>query len=234
MLPRLDTGIAHLGSEEIPFENIPLSEQLKTELQEEVKEDKSVHLERKENPADRIVITRKGEELIAKRLVTFHSKSDGTEARFEIHQESDGSQRVIDLLPAFLELSAQTLQKVYVIDEIDRSLHPLLIRQLLEIYLDSCSKETRTQLLLTTHNVMLMDQHLLRRDEMWAAERDEAGVSSLFSFSEYKDVRYDKDIRKSYLQGRMGGIPQIVPGWSFTNPHPTEEIEERTDAVEKT
>ena len=110
----------------------------------------------------------------------------------------------------------------------------MLIRQLLEEYLSNCSTKTRTQLLLTTHNVMLMDQQLLRRDEMWVAERDGAGVSSLFSFSEYKDVRYDKDIRKSYLQGRMGGIPHISPGWSFTNPHPTEEIEERTDAGEKT
>ena len=126
------------------------------------------------------------------------------------------------------------MQKVYVIDEIDRSLHPLLIRQLLEEYLSNCSTETRTQLLLTTHNVMLMDQQLLRRDEMWVAERDGVGVSSLFSFSEYKDIRYDKDIRKSYLQGRMGGIPRIAPGGPFTNPQDTEEIEERTDAVEKT
>ena len=232
MLPRLDTGIAHLGSEEIPFENIPLAEQLKAELQEEVKEGMAVRL-MGDSLINRIVITRKDGELIAKRLVTFHPKSDGTEARFEIHQESEGSQRVIDLLPVFLELSAQVTQKVYVIDEIDRSLHPLLIRQLLEEYLSRCSTETRTQLLLTTHNVMLMDQQLLRRDEMWVTERDGAGVSSLFSFSEYKDVRYDKDIRKSYLQGRMGGIPHISPGWSLPNPHPTEKIEERTDAVEK-
>ena len=233
MLSRLDTGIAHLGSEEIPLENISIPEPLKTELQEKVKEGMAIRL-LMEPQTNRIVITRKDGELIAKRLVAFHPKSDGTEVRFEIHQESEGSQRVIDLLPAFLELSAQTLQKVYVIDEIDRSLHPLLIRQLLEEYLSNCSTKTRTQLLLTTHNVMLMDQQLLRRDEMWVAERDGAGVSSLFSFSEYKDVRYDKDIRKSYLQGRMGGIPHISPGWSFTNPHPTEEIEERTDAVEKT
>ncbi len=211
MLPRLDTGIAHLGSEEIPLENISIPEPLKTELQEEVKEGMAVRL-LMEPQTNRIVVTRKDGELIAKRPVTFHPKSDGTEARFEIYQESEGSQRVIDLLPAFLELSAQVSQKVYVIDEIDRSLHPLLIRQLLEEYLSNCSIETRTQLLLTTHNVMLMDQQLLRRDEMWATERDEAGVSSLFSFSEYKDVRYDKDIRKSYLQGRMGGIPHIVPG----------------------
>ena len=210
MLSRLDTGIAHLGSEEIPLENISIPEPLKTELQEKVKEGMAIRL-LMEPQTNRIVITRKDGELIAKRLVAYHPKSDGTEVRFEIHQESEGSQRVIDLLPAFLELSAQTLQKVYVIDEIDRSLHPLLIRQLLEEYLSNCSTETRTQLLLTTHNVMLMDQQLLRRDEMWVTERDGAGVSSLFSFSEYKDVRYDKDIRKSYLQGRMGGIPRISP-----------------------
>ena len=215
MLSRLDTGIAHLGSEEIPLENISIPEPLKTELQEKVKEGMAIRL-LMEPQTNRIVITRKDGELIAKRLVAFHPKSDGTEVRFEIHQESEGSQRVIDLLPAFLELSAQTLQKVYVIDEIDRSLHPLLIRQLLEEYLSNCSTETRTQLLLTTHNVMLMDQQLLRRDEMWVTERDKSGVSSLFSFSEYKDVRYDKDIRKSYLQGRMGGIPHILPGWSLT------------------
>ena len=215
MLPRLDTGISHLGSEEIPLENISIPEPLKTELQEEVKEGMAIRL-LMEPQTNRLVITRKDGELIAKKPVTFHPKSDGTEVRFEIYQESDGSQRVIDLLPAFLELSAQVSQKVYVIDEIDRSLHPLLIRQLLEEYLSNCSTETRTQLLLTTHNVMLMDQQLLRRDEMWAAERDGSGVSSLFSFGEYKDVRYDKDIRKSYLQGRMGGIPRISPGWSFT------------------
>ena len=215
MLSRLDTGIAHLGSEEIPLENISIPEPLKTELQEKVKEGMAIRL-LMEPQTNRIVITRKDGELIAKRLVAFHPKSDGTEVRFEIHQESEGSQRVIDLLPAFLELSAQVSQKVYVIDEIDRSLHPLLIRQLLEEYLSNCSTETRTQLLLTTHNVMLMDQQLLRRDEMWVTERDKSGVSSLFSFSEYKDVRYDKDIRKSYLQGRMGGIPHILPGWSLT------------------
>ena len=231
MLQRLDTGITHLGSEEIPFENIPLSAPIKTELQEKVESGMTVELE---SGNARFVITRKDGELIARKLVSFHPKSDGTEAKFEIHQESDGSQRVIDLLPAFLDLSAQTSPKVYVIDEIDRSLHPLLIQQLLETYLANCSTETRKQLLLTTHNVMLMDQQLLRRDEMWVAERDKSGVSSLFSFSEYKDVRYDKDLRKSYLQGRLGGIPRILPGGTLTNPHLTEESEERTDAAEQT
>ena len=148
-------------------------------------------------------------------MVTYHPKTDGTVAKFEIRQESDGSQRVIDLLPAFLELAAPGSKKVFVIDEVDRSLHTLLTRRLLQAYLASCSADSRTQLLLTTHDVLLMDQQLLRRDEMWVAERKLNGVSILVSFSDYKDVRYDKDIRKSYLQGRLGGIPRILLGGNF-------------------
>ena len=209
MLSQLDTGISHLGGEEIPFENLPLPEPIKMKLREELAEDTTVRL-LPEPGNERFVVTRKNGELISKKLVTYHLNSDGSETKFDMRQESDGSQRVIDLLPAFLELSAAQSQKVYVIDEVDRSLHTLLIRRLLEDYLAKCSHNSRSQLLFTTHNVLLMDQDLLRRDEMWIAERNAEGISSLLSFSEYKDVRYDKDIRKSYLQGRLGGIPRIL------------------------
>ena len=94
-----------------------------------------------------------------------------------------------------------------------------LLRRLIEAYLDSCSAKSRAQLLLTTHDVILMDQDILRRDEMWVAERDDLGASSLISFNEYKDIRYDKDTRKSYMQGRLGGIPQILFSGSLAVPH---------------
>ena len=216
MLPQLDTGITHLGGEEVPFDNVPLPEPLKVKLQSELAEGGTVRL--LTAPVnERYVFTRKDGNLIAKKLVTYHSKSDGTEIKFDIRQESDGSQRVIDLLPAFLEISAMRSKKVLVVDEVDRSLHTLLSRQLIEAYLDSCSVESRSQLLFTTHDVLLMDQELLRRDEMWVAERDSSGSSKMFSFSEYKDVRYDKDIRKSYLQGRLGGIPRILLDGSLSD-----------------
>jgi hypothetical protein len=155
-------------------------------------------------------VTRKDGELVANKLVTYHQRQDGKEVKFEMHHESDGSQRVIDLLPAFLEAAAPNSSKVYVIDELDRSLHTLLSRQLIEGFLSCSSSDTRSQLLVTTHDVLLMDQKLLRRDEMWVVERNQQGESSMLSFSEYNDVRYDKDIRKSYLQGRLGGIPRIL------------------------
>nr|VFJ55251.1 MAG: hypothetical protein BECKFW1821B_GA0114236_102211 [Candidatus Kentron sp. FW] len=209
ILPRIDTGISHLGSEEIPFENISLPDTLKTKLQREVKEGITARLIHGLGD-ERLKITRRGDDLVAEKLFTYHPKVDGTEIRFDFDQESDGSRRVLDLLPAFLGLSALGSNKVYIIDEIDRSLHTLLTRKLLETYLASCTKESRSQLLFTTHDVLLMDQQLFRRDEIWVAERNASGVSGLISFSEYKDIRYDKDIRKSYLQGRMGGIPRIL------------------------
>jgi AAA15 family ATPase/GTPase len=214
VLPQLDTGIAHLGGENVPFDSIPMPDALRTNLQDELKEGMAVRL-MTEPVTDRYVVTRKDSGLIAKKLVTYHPNTDGTEIKFDIRQESDGSQRVIDLLPAFLAMSAARSKKVFVIDEVDRSLHTLLTRRLLESYLDCCSADSRSQLLFTTHDVLLMDQQLFRRDEMWVAERDNLGVSSLISFAEYKDVRYDKDIRKSYLQGRLGGIPGILFSGAF-------------------
>lgn len=209
MLGLLDTGIASLGVEFIPFENIGLSEEIRQLLAEKVNEGETVRLIA-DTMNEGILITRKAGELLAKKLVAYHPGTDGSKARFEIHNESDGTQRVIDLLPMFLELRDPRSTKVLVIDEVDRSLHTLLTRRLLQYYLMGCSPDSRSQLLMTTHDVLLMDQRLFRRDEMWVAERESSGVSSLTAFSDYRDVRFDKDIRKSYLQGRLGGIPRLL------------------------
>jgi len=210
-LAQLDTGIQHLGAEMVAFDTLPWPEALRTKLQEEIKEGETARI-MSDSPNERYIVTRSGGELLAQKLITYHQRSDGEDVKFEMRQESDGSQRIIDLLPVFLELGREASHKVYLIDELDRSLHTLLTRQLLECYLASCSPESRSQLLFTTHDVLLMDQELLRRDEMWVTERERSGCSTLRSFSEYKDVRYDKDIQKSYLQGRLGGVPRILLG----------------------
>lgn len=215
MLNQLDTGIGCLGSEAILFENIPFPKEIKERLQEEVQEGATVRII-DEPMNDRFIITRKNGDLCANKLVTYHYKTNREREKFDMRQESDGSQRIIDVLPAFLALSEKNAKKVFVIDEVNRSLHPLLTRKLIEMYLASCSPNKKSQLLLTTHDVLLMDQTLLRRDEMWIAERDADGASSLISFSEFVNMRYDKDIRKSYLQGRLGGIPKILIDYALT------------------
>ena len=223
-LPQLDMGFTTLGGELFPFESINIPDHIKTKLSEDVKEGSSVRV--MTGPTnERFVVTRQNGELIAKKLVTYHNKEDGSKSRFDMRQESDGSQRVIDLLPAFLAMMNKGSSKVFIIDEVDRSLHTLLVRTLLETYLNHCSDKTRAQLLFTTHDLLLMDQDILRRDEMWVAERDARGASTLISFSDYKNIRYDKDIRKSYLQGRLGGIPKVLLGDLLPTQFETEELE---------
>ena len=209
MLLQLDTGIINLDWVDIPFKTIQIPETLKDKIQEDIKDGFTAHVSN-QILNERFLITRRNEKLIAKKLVTQHPTVNGEKVKFEIQQESDGSKRIIDLLPIFLDLLDSSSKKIYIIDEIDRSLHTLLIRRLLELFLAGCNDRRRTQLLLTTHDVLLMDQELFRRDEMWITERGSTGASTLISFCEYKDIRIDKDIRKSYLQGRFGGIPRLL------------------------
>lgn len=119
--------------------------------------------------------------------------------------ESDGTQRCLNLLPALYRLKNRC--SVFVVDEIDRSLHPLLCHAILKFFIESCPGACQ-QMIVTTHETYLLDLELLRRDEIWFVEKDNAQQSKLYSLSDLK-VRNDVRIEKGYLHGRFGGIPFI-------------------------
>lgn len=209
LLATLDTGIVRLDGEQVPLDEVPIPESLLDELQSKIGEDEIARLKIGQR-AGGIVIRREGDSLAARRMVSYHQAADRAECKFDLSHESDGTLRIIDLLPAFVDLLEPGSNDVYIIDELDRCLHSLVTKSLVMRFLRSCSHSSRSQLLFTTHDLLLMDQKLFRRDEMWIAERDRTGASTLISFAEYRrDVRYDKDIRKTYLQGRLGGIPHV-------------------------
>jgi AAA15 family ATPase/GTPase len=210
MLHRLDTGIVEVGSKNVRVDDNETAVMLKDLFQQRVGDGESMLL-RPDGVGPLLVASRTKEGGVSvEELVTHHRKADSdVEVEFHMSQESDGTQRLMDLLPAFLDISSPSSRKVYVVDELDRSLHTLLTRSLIESYLNCCSASSRAQFIFTTHDALLMDQRLLRRDEIWVTERKSDGSSDLFSFGEYKDARKDNDIRKSYLQGRLGGVPRI-------------------------
>lgn len=123
---------------------------------------------------------------------------------FELEEESDGTQRFIHLTPALVNLINN--KKVMFIDELDRRLHPLLSKLFIEIYLRL--RHNNSQLIFATHEVNLLNSKILRRDEIWFAEKDEHGASHLTSLAEFK-VRDDLNIQKGYLNGRFGAIPMM-------------------------
>jgi len=132
-----------------------------------------------------------------------HEHEPGKVVSLELADESDGTRRLLNLIPALHHL--RTTNAVYIIDEIDRSLHPILVKEFLEFFLRSrdCGAG---QVIATTHESNLLDQDLLRRDEIWFAEKDQASATRLYSLLDFK-VRNDLEIRKHYLQGRFGAVP---------------------------
>ena len=149
--------------------------------------------------------------MLVQRLLADHVSRDQdglfrdgvTDRSLPFNEESDGTQQLLHYLP-FLFVPRDE-SKVVVIDELDRSLHPLLCWELIRLFSEWCPG-MRRQLIVTTHEAHLLDQDLLRRDEYWFVAKDDRQQSQLTSLSGYK-VRNDLQLRKSYLRGRFGGIP---------------------------
>jgi len=93
-------------------------------------------------------------------------------------------------------------------DEIDRSLHPSLLLDIINLFTDPETNPKHAQLLCTMHNVILMDRRFLRRDEIWFVEKNKEGESVLYSLADYNDVRNDADFCKNYILGKYGAVPE--------------------------
>ncbi|SKB25927.1 hypothetical protein SAMN02745120_0362 [Acetoanaerobium noterae] len=143
----------------------------------------------------------KGEEPVITTIMLEHGNAFSD---FEFSEESDGTRRLFDLLDILI---SNEKNKIYVIDELERSLHPKLTYKFLELFFEHL-KENNTQLIFTTHESTIMDQELLRRDEIWFVERNKDNVSHLYSLDRFKE-RYDKKLSKAYLEGRYGAVPVL-------------------------
>ena len=208
LLPLLDTGVTRIGVEKFSLDHFP--EGLKRAWEERLNSGEESITERV--LGDTLEIVREEGGLLGRRLATYHEKANGEEVRFDMRLESAGTQWLINLLPALLLLAREGSGLTIFIDELDRSLHTLLTQRLIEHYNETCSADTRSQLIFSTHDVLLMDDDLLRRDEMWLIERDAAGVSSLSAISDFEDINEDKDVSGDYLFGRYGGVPEFLHG----------------------
>jgi hypothetical protein len=142
---------------------------------------------------------------MARRLMATHTR-DGREYQLPMREESDGTRRLLAITS--LLTAGGTQPRVFVVDELDRSLHPTLCWRFLELFADSMP-EAQRQLIVTTHEAHLLNQELLRRDEYWFMEKDETQQSRLVPLSAYRDVRKDLHLEKGYLNGRFGAVPLI-------------------------
>ena len=127
----------------------------------------------------------------------------GYQKEMKIAAQSDGTVRLLTLIPALYAAIYQG--KVLFVDEIDNSIHPNLMFNLLRFYADQPSKG---QLIFTTHTTHLLNQQeLMRPDEVWLTEKKE-GATELYSLNEFK-LHNTLNIENGYLEGRYGGVPEI-------------------------
>ena len=124
-------------------------------------------------------------------------------------EESAGTRRFFGLLGPWLDILENG--KTVFIDEIETSLHPLLVRELLKLLLSEETNPKGAQVVFTTHNPLLMDSSLLRRDQVWFTEKSATGVTHLYPLSDYQP-RKDEALAKGYMAGRYGGIPYLPEG----------------------
>ncbi len=150
------------------------------------------------SPRDFFVLEIKEGNVVCQTIQFSHNKK---ETLYEMSEESDGTVRILDLLEILLSDEGKT----YVIDELDRCLHPSLTYKFVDSYLQMVAKKN-IQLIVTTHESRLLDFDLLRRDEIWFVNKRGSGESDIYSLEEY-NARFDQKIDKAYLEGRYGGVP---------------------------
>lgn len=142
-------------------------------------------------------------------LTFTHSSNEGT-FEFQEHHESDGTRAML----SFASIAIDALEKgsLLVIDEIDTSLHPLLVRELIRQFTSPESNPNQAQLVFSSHDLTLLQNPswldpLLERDQIWLVEKGENGSSSLYSIADFP-TRNDENVYRKYLAGQYGSVPR--------------------------
>lgn len=142
---------------------------------------------------------------------SFTHKIDNNLVNFDFQNESNGT---IAASGVFLDLR-DVLEHggVYVVDEIDCSIHPTIIAQIIKIFNSEDTNPNGAQLIFSTHDISILDQsiygeNILDRDQIWFVEKSESGVSILYPLTQINGVRKDDNLYRKYISGRYGAVPK--------------------------
>jgi len=206
-LPTLNTGIQSLAVKRERFEDAIGEKNLRgagvSDIMDKLKQNpNAISVIGNRQTGEQFALLLENEELTLKSIVANHLDDNGNEVEFGIKLESDGTQRLIDYIPAIYGIIEE--ECVYLIDEIERSIHPKTIKEIITKI--SHDVRAKGQLIFTTHESCLLDQEILRPDEIWFAQKSLDGASKLYPLSDF-NIHHTANIENGYLNGRFGGIP---------------------------
>lgn len=140
------------------------------------------------------------------KTVVFEHEGSAGKVEFNLDAESEGTFQLFGLSGHV----AQALENGFTlfVDEIDASLHPILVREVIRCFLEPKSNPKGAQLVFTAHNPCLLEDDLLRRDQIWLTEKSD-GATELYPISDFSP-RKDETLSSGYLIGRYSATP-LVP-----------------------
>ncbi len=207
MITTFDTGVTHIDIDVISIDEFFGEDnyQNKRKLMDhliQTKQDTPIPL--KNGSIVVASVDAKGD-FIIKKPITYHKDSFNNDVVFDVVEESDGTQRLLDIIPAIdMFLNNGT---TVVIDEVDESLHPSLLKAIIAKIMDS-NPIKGGQFIVTTHESNLLDSDIYRQDEIWFVEKHN-GSSELYPLTDFSP-RSDLQLQKGYLMGRFGAIPFLA------------------------
>lgn len=138
-----------------------------------------------------------------------HASEDGDKVPLKLEKESAGTQTLFSAGARVVKALQHGSFLAY--DEMNIALHPLVFRRLVKLFNDKTTNPNNAQLLVTTHDTVLIDDVLLRADQVWFAEKTN-GVTDLYSAIDFDGVSIDQPFGPWYRAGRLGGRPRLKEG----------------------
>ena len=131
----------------------------------------------------------------------------GEVVSFDFSDESDGTKKLFAFAGPLLDVLAKG--RILFVDELDTSLHPLMVRFLISLIHNPEINKNNAQLVFTTHDTSILDTDIFRRDQVWFVEKDtESASSHLYPLSDFSP-RKGEALERGYLKGRYGALPFI-------------------------
>lgn len=204
-LPEMKTGISSIEIKKIILQenDETLSSGLRYRIQQ-AKETPGIAIPAGNKYDSRVYasVVYENNECVLKIMQPLHIDGEGSEFIMPLESESDGTIRLIDYIPFIYSILNE--DKVFFIDEIERSVHPIMIKVIISKISENSS--CKGQLIFTTHESCLLDQKILRADEIWFAQKDSDQATHIYPLSDF-NIHKTANIELGYLNGRYGGIP---------------------------
>lgn len=186
ILKEADTGIVNL--EIIDLTNhVEISDKLPQEAKDKLLENLKYHL------------------LVQQKF--YDGKDENGVQAIPLEEQSTGTKKLLGILPIILVAlkNGQTL----LIDELNTSMHTHLTSLIIDWFNDSATNPNNAQLVITSHDIELINKDLYERDQIYVTEKNKFGATEMYSFADITGIRPNQRLDDFYTTGRLGGTPRL-------------------------